>query len=79
MTGNSRYLGDSGADGGVTDNRDIGDCHPHTGDHAIGSSATSSRKTGDWGPVLETVDVRDMGDARASWLADALENDVSHG
>ncbi len=72
VTENSRYMGDSGADQPFTNSPDIGDS-------ALDTSGTGSPQTGDWRPALETVDVRDMGDARASWLADALENDVSHG
>jgi len=49
------------------------------GDSTAGSWGTGFREMGDSGPVQETVDVQDMGDAGASSSSDALEDDLPHG
>jgi len=65
-------MGDSGVGAAVTSGRD-------KGDGVLERGVTGCRQMGDQGPVVETVDVRDMGDTEAARSADALENDVSHG
>ena len=75
----NRCRGDRRPDGRVTGSRFMGEVAPDAGDIAVDSSGTSNPKMGDWGPIRETVGVRDMGDARSASSADALENDVSHG
>jgi len=72
VTKNSRYIGDSGDDSSVTSNRYIGDI-------VLDEKGTECRYIGDSKRVQETAGIQDMGDTSASFWADALENDVSHG